>query len=408
MLARRSLLQLGAASWLLAGVPGARAAKTSGPRYFLTIYCRGGIDGVYTMDPKTRGDVDADIDVPYAINDIVDAGPFALGPHFAGLKKWAPEMAVVRGVRVQTANHESGSFQMLRMRTGVTPSMPSLFDVIGQHRDGQPLSTVSLGKLASFEHTPGALEAPTGESNNTSLDAVDKLSDEDIALLAASYKKHLARMPSSSSSSGTALRTREHVQQVQAFFERLQHIPRFQSTSWGREKTGAEDLQRALWFFEHDLTRSVFVKFQYDWDSHYRNADKQQGANQTLVFLLDKLLAELHTRKNAFGTLASQTVVLVGSELGRFPVINGNLGKDHFPESQYMLFGPGINVGRSFGPTGKRMEGIRVSTKTGQPADVGADHLVLDDVGATMLHMAGIQPELYGYLGKRLSFLERA
>ncbi|MDP2341917.1 MAG: DUF1501 domain-containing protein [Deltaproteobacteria bacterium] len=406
MLSRRSALQLGAASWLLAGAPRVFAKQPTGvPRYFLTVYCRGGIDSVYTMDPKKRADVDADIDVPYGPEEIVDAGPYQLGPHLKGLKQWASKMAIVRGVRVQTANHETGSFQMLRMRAGVTASMPALFDVLGQHRDGQPLSTVSLGNLASFEHTPGALEAPTGESDRTSLNAVDDLSDEDVALLAASYKKHLARMPSSSSLSAEGLRTREHVQQVQAFFDRLQHIPRFKPTSGGRS---AEDLQRALWFLEHDLSRSVFVKFQYDWDSHYRNAEKQAGANSALVSLVDKLLKDLESRKNEHGTLASQTVLLIGSELGRFPVINGNLGKDHFPESAYMMFGPSVNVGKSFVPTGKRMQGLKVSAKTGQPADVDADHVIIDDIGATMLHMARVKPELYGYTGRRLSFLERA
>ena len=29
-------------------------------------------------------------------------------------------------------------------------------------------------------------------------------------------------------------------------------------------------------------------------------------------------------------------------------------------------------------------------------------------VGATLLHMAGMKPELYGYHGRRLEFLERA
>jgi hypothetical protein len=53
------------------------------------------------------------------------------------------------------------------------------------------------------------------------------------------------------------------------------------------------------------------------------------------------------------------------------------------------------------------MQGLKVSSKTGLPVDVGGEHLVLDDLGTTLLHMAGINPELYGYLGRRLSFLER-
>ena len=200
------------------------------------------------------------------------------------------------------------------------------------------------------------------------------------------------------------------MQQAQAFFKRLSTSPRFSPKSWGKESgpvaKAAEDFQRTLWLLENDLTRSVFLKLQFDWDSHYRNADKQTGANASLTFLLNHFLTALHERSNAHGTLASQTVLIVGSELGRFPVINGNLGKDHFPESQFMLFGPGINVGQAFAPTGRRMEGLKVSAKTGLVAEVDADHLLLDDLGTTLLHMAGVNPELYGYAGRRLRFLE--
>ena len=94
-----------------------------------------------------------------------------------------------------------------------------------------------------------------------------------------------------------------------------------------------------------------------------------------------------------------------GSSFGGY-TINGNLGKDHFPESQFMLFGPGLNVGHPFASTGRRMEGLKVSARTGLPDDIDADHLVLDDIGATLLHVAGVNPALYGYAGKRLRVLE--
>jgi hypothetical protein len=412
---RRQFVAASAASWLCAGLPRAHAKGRgnagNGPRYFVTLFLRGGIDAVYTLDPKRKGEVEDRVDVPYEGNDIVDAGEIQFGPHFEPLKKWAPKMAIVRGVQVKTANHESGAYQMVRMRTSVTTTMPSLYDVIGQTRDEQPLGSVLLGECSTFEHSPGALAAPTGtEGGKTALDMLDGLAEEDIAVLAKVYKQHLQRVPKWQASS-EAERTRDYLSQLAAFFERMKGVKRFAPEEWnkseGKTKRYGEDLQRTLWFLENDLARGVCVKLFFDWDSHYRNADKQKSSNQSFTKILNKFLKELHERKNEHGTLADQTLVVIASELGRFPVINGNLGKDHWPETSLMFVGPHVKQGTVWVPTGKFMEGLPVSLTTGKPGDPGADHLVLDDVGTTLVHMAGLDPALFGYRGRRLQFLER-
>ncbi|MDP2341919.1 MAG: DUF1501 domain-containing protein [Deltaproteobacteria bacterium] len=415
MLTRRQFVAAGAGSWLCSGIPGAfaRAPRPGapGPRYFVTFFLRGGIDPVYTVDPKVRSEVEAKVDVPYGADQIVDTGGVPFGPHFKPLAKWANQMAIVRGVQVKTANHETGAFQIVRMRTGVTTNMPSLFDVIGQTRDTQPLASVLMGEVSSFEHSPGALAAPTGApEGKTSLDAIDTLSSEDIDILARVYQRHLQRFPSWKNSAETD-RTREYVSQMAAFFERMKTVKQFKAEEdWTKDKANkagraGEDMQRTLWFLENDLARGICVKIFFDWDSHFRNADKQQSSTANFTKLLDRFLTELQTRKNRFGTLAEQTVVVVGSELGRFPVMNGNLGKDHWPEAPYMFFGPNIRPG-GYVQTGSFMEGTKTSLVTGKPDPAGAN-LVLDDVGTTLMNWAGLDPELYGYFGRHLKFLER-
>ena len=120
--------------------------------------------------------------------------------------------------------------------------------------------------------------------------------------------------------------------------------------------------------------------------------------------LFDEYLANLHARKNAHGLLAQQTLTVVGSELGRFPHQNDMLGKDHLPQTSLVLAGPGLRAGKSFGATGRRMEGLSIAYDTGDRADAGRVPL-LDDVGATLLHLAGLDPERYGYSGQVCRFL---
>lgn len=404
MFHRRDFLRLSAATWLLSGLPRAHAEPRRGPRYVVSIFLRGGIDAVYTTDPKTRADVDPDVDVPYDANAIVD-GPIPLGPHFAGLSAWTKKMAIVRGIGVHVANHEGGAFQFQRMRTAVMPHMPSLGEILGQQRE-QPLAAVALGDLSSFDFSAASVIAPTGAGGKTSLQMLDELDDESLELLAKSYARHLKSFRSSGLSE-RELRTREHLEQVTRYLERISHLPRFKYTDWGRMRDTSEDLQRTLWLLENDLTRSVSVKIQYDWDSHFRNAAKQTRANADFVPAFARFLEELEKRKNKYGTLAEQTLVIAGSELGRFPVINGNLGKDHFPETQLMFVGPGIRPG-AWGQTASRMQGRKVNLATGAVDDAGGTQIELDDVGATVLAMAGLNPALYSYRGRRLGFLEAA
>ena len=99
MWSRRRLLQasvLAAAGGALPLV--ARGEKMKGPRYVVVLFQRGGVDGVYTLDPKSKADVGPKVDVPYDANQIVDAGGLQFGPHYAKLARWAPKMAVLRGV----------------------------------------------------------------------------------------------------------------------------------------------------------------------------------------------------------------------------------------------------------------------------------------------------------------------
>jgi hypothetical protein len=400
---------LGLAGATLPSVALARRDKLTGPRYVVVLFLRGGMDGVYTTDPKTRADVAAKVDVPYNANEIVDAGGLQFGPHYAKMKRWAGKMAVVHGVQVRTANHESGALQMLRMKTAVSPNMPAILDVIGQERE-QPLASVTMGTTSSLEHSPGGFGGPTADSENTIVDALDDLKPEDLDILVRSYRRHLERVPRWATTPAAA-RTRDHLEQAAALFEKLKTTRPFTTENWSGRSGLSRDLQRTLWFLENDLTRGVFVKVFFDWDSHYNNAKKQTSANTGFVDVIDRFFDELHKRKNAFGSLADQTLLVIGSELGRFPLLNTNLGKDHFPETTLTFMGPNINTndgkGARFVPTGKMMEGLKVSLKTGQP-DANGTEVFLDDVGATMLHAVGMNPALYGYRGRRLTFLERA
>lgn len=411
MWTRRELMKAGLASFVAGGLSPALAEtpEKGGPRYFVTMFLRGGMDAIYTADPKTKAEVEPRVDLPYGANEIVDARGLPMGPHFKQLEKWGDTLSFVRGVGVSTANHESGARQMLRLRVGVSRKMPALHDIIGQTRDTQPLGSVTLGQLISYEHSEAGFAAPTHGSKATLLHRLDALDPTDLGVLSQVFKQHLAeveRWPASTSKAATV----DHLRQVAALFERLPAVPKFKPVVWstrGGRQGLAVDLQRVLWLIENDLARGVYLKIFLDWDSHFRNASKQEDATRSFTYLFDRFLAELKARTNAHGSLLDQTMVVAGSELGRFPVLNGNLGKDHFPETHFMVAGGGVVGGQAFGASDRMMGGRKVSLATGKP-DAAGTHMMLDDMGTTMLLKAGVDPRAHGYRGRRLAFLDGA
>jgi uncharacterized protein (DUF1501 family) len=81
--------------------------------------------------------------------------------------------------------------------------------------------------------------------------------------------------------------------------------------------------------------------------------------------------------------LLDETLVVVMSEMGRTPKINGNAGRDHWPfVYSVLLAGAGIRGGTVFGAS---------DSQAAFPAE---NPVSTADVCATIFHCLGIDPEL--------------
>jgi hypothetical protein len=377
------------------------------PRYYVQICMHGGIDAVLTTAPKVRGDVDPDIDVPYGPEKIVDTGAVQLGPTFAPLAALDVPFAVLNGVQVRTVSHNSGSEQTMRMRTSVTRRMPALLDLIGSVRADQPLGWYALG-AARQEYAPNWFGDTKLSKKKSLWEAIDAASPDDLGLMAKLLSENAQTL--TSVGGDRALRTGANVEQCAALFRRLREVPPFHSEQWSTDPVAqvyAQQFQRILWTLQHDLTCGVFLSPAIlAWDSHYDNLLKQTRETSSFIPMFVRFVGELERRSNLAGSLMSNTLLVLGSELGRFPRLNAEHGKDHFPEAPLLFLGAGVRSARkkgiTFGHLGRQMQSLPISLKTGS---TGSHPLVLDDVGTTLLHIAGLDPELYGYGGKLLEFL---
>lgn len=413
MIGRRAFVLGGLAGLGLAGVrPNAPriaiAAPRRRPRYLVIFQLSGGPDAILTVDPKDPSEVETWVDNPLP-RDSVTAGKIRLGANFAKLARWAPKMAVVQGVRVESVNHPAGSWQLVRMRRRVVQTVPGILDILAHHRDGQPLGALTLGDLSDRGYTPGwSFDGfpfvPGQPPVHQGLAPLEAMAPADAALLARALRQE-------AQASGLRPADRDSYRQVAALIERLPSTTKFApSPDWVPKAAAkkftptADAAQRLLWALENDLVSGAFVIVtRNDWDSHYGNLQRQTTTSEAFAHVFDRFLDGLHARRNAHGSLAEQTTIVVSGELGRYPRINSDRGKDHLPEMPMLFMGAGIDAGGGgnvIGQTGREMLAYPLDPATGKLG--GKRHLLLDDIGTTLLHLFGIEPTRYGYAGRVL------
>jgi uncharacterized protein (DUF1501 family) len=121
-----------------------------------------------------------------------------------------------------------------------------------------------------------------------------------------------------------------------------------------------------------------FVSLTYGgWDMH--TSIKQGMAGQLPEF--DKAFAALIRDLDRTGLLKS-TLVMVSSEFGRTPKINGTAGRDHWPKVfSVVLAGGGVKAGHVYG------------TSDATATEPENDPLTVEDLAATVYHLLGIDHE---------------
>lgn len=402
---RREALQLGIAGLASLGLAacrgstpapqrhaaGSRQRSVARPRYIVTILLTGGMDAIWTTDPRERRDIEAGVDLAYPPGAIVQAGALTLGPHLAALAPVAERLSVVNGVQVATVSHNWGWLQFDRLRTGIDERMPVIGTLLGETRDGQPFSVV---------HLP---------HDDVTFKRIERLSPADRQAVAAALKRQQRQLSTEQANGPTGY----SLGAAAALCERMVDVSPLVVEPWlAAQKPAPHDLdrilQRALWAIEHDLVACCQLsigRYLRPWDSHWDNDEIQTAISVESFALIARFLASLSERRNAHGLLADQTLVVIGSELGRYPRLNSVLGKDHWPEIPLVFWGAGIVHQRAFGRTGKHLEAVPISLRTGRDVAAGGELLTLDDIGTTLLHIAGVAPEPRGYLGRRLEFL---
>ncbi len=335
-------------------------SKEGKAKSVIHIFLPGGMAHQETFDPK-----------PYAPSEY--RGPFSpigtkitgvkFGPHLKQLAQVSDKVTILNSLTHGEAAHERGTHNMF---TGYKPSpalsYPSLGSVVSHEfgpRNNLPPYVCIPNQPNEFAGT-GYLSSAYGPFSLGNDPANGNFSVRDLALPKGIDDKRFDRRRSMLSAVDDHFRQLEKSDAIDAMDTFYQRAYALISSKEAREafNLNAEDKKLRDEYGRNQagqrflLARRLveagvrFVSTTYGgWDHH----DNIKGAIERQVPSLDQALARLLRDLDDRGLLDS-TLVMVTSEFGRTPKINGNSGRDHWPKVfSGLLAGGGIKRGSVYG-----------------------------------------------------------
>ena len=363
MLTRRNLLRAGVtsglglvvSSWLeraaLADtVPG--AARGAPAKSVILLYMNGGPSHIDTWDPKTGKVAGPAKSIKTNVPGVM------ISEHMPRLASMTNKLAIVRGMTSKEGNHQRAQYLL---RTGYSPNPtvahPSLAAWVAK-RFGEPATglpgSVSIGGPSigagffGVQYGPFVVQAPGQLPQNVGYGpGVDDARFEARRGLLDRLDSRFATQTGDAKIDGR--------RQLYAKADRLMHASALKAFDASEETEAVRASYGDTPFGRGCLTAARlvgsgvrFVEVTLDgWDTHTEVFDRTKSLMGTLDPAMSALLADLQRRG-----LADSTLVVWMGDFGRTPSINGNGGRDHFPNAwSAVLAGAGVRGGVVHGET---------------------------------------------------------
>ncbi|MDB4933087.1 MAG: hypothetical protein JWP87_59 [Labilithrix sp.] len=394
MLTRRDLLRAGVTSglglvvsrWLersaLADAPGTGTGTGTGrAKSVILLYMNGGPSHIDTWDPKTGKVAGPAKAIKTSVPGVM------ISEHMPRLARLADKLAIVRGMTSKEGNHQRAQYLL---RTGYSPNPtvahPSLAAWVAK-RFGEPSTglpgSVSLGGPSigagffGVQYGPFVVQTPGQLPQNVGYGpGVDDARFEARKSLLDGIESSFAAQTGDAKVDGR--------RQLYGKADRLMHATSLKAFDASEEPEAVRAAYGDTPFGRGCLTAARlvasgvrFVEVTLDgWDTH----QDVFGRTKRLMGILDPAMSGLLEDLQRRG-LADSTLVVWMGDFGRTPNINGNDGRDHFPNAwSAVLAGAGIRGGVVHGET------------DAQGAKVVKDAVTVPNLLATIATTLGLDP----------------
>lgn len=390
----------------------AQPASAPAPHHIVRITLDGGFDSVLTVDAKdarTAGEVD----VLYRGDERVRGAQRLFGPMIGGLARHDRALCLVHGVRHDTVAHDTGEGILRAGRTRFSGNTPPFGDVVGEllpggapirhlHlQTGEPEPFSESLDLALLPGNPAGRMLPMAGQIDIDAGTIAQLYDAaapapfalppwlaDVQRANREEAHAILRDPAAEAAYAAAQRQTGDLSQLLATADRQVRL---------RASPLGPGLELALHALTHNLARFVTVRSPRTWlDTHTDNLALQRARTLPLLDDIADFIDRLARTPAGTGSLLDRTTIAIASELGRFPRLNMARGKDHWPETSWILLGRGVRPGITIGQTDAQFRGRAVDYRTGR-LDGAARPIDADALFATLLRIAGGDPVKHDY-----------
>jgi uncharacterized protein (DUF1501 family) len=319
----------------------------------IVLWLNGGPSHIDTFDPKPGTAVGG----PFkAIKTRVPS--IQLSQHLPRLADSADKIAIVRGMSSREGSHQRGRYLL---HTGYAPNPTVVHPALGawvSSKLGDPNSDIpAFVSIGGPSAAGGILGVQNGPFVVLEAGALPQNASYAPGVGDARFARRRAglEMLEQRFARETGDVKVEGREQVYAKAERLMasaHIQAFDLSgepAAARAAYGDSDFGRGCMTARRLVEAGVkFVEVQLDgWDTHKDNFNRTTALMAQLDPALSALLHDLDQRK-----MLGRTLIVCLGEFGRTPKINGNEGRDHFPDAwSALLAGGGVRGGYAHGQT---------------------------------------------------------
>ena len=397
--AARATRQIGGARSI---APERRRPDDSKPHYVLLIQLRGGFDSVLSIDPKDQSVVGDGIYCGYRADERRRGALRLYGPVTGGLERHDRDLCFLNGVRSDTVGHNDG-YAMLERGSNFATESRSIGSVIGANLPGDApraywdisYSVDAMLRISGHEGHPSEL---TRERLRPPTEDDERLDRQRLAWSQLMNEEHIRAVQGLAGVEDGFRTGYIDALQEATILDPVLTAAMAGEQRWPFSSPLSIQLAVALQALRSNAVRCIALGCPYNYlDSHTDHQRYQTTRLEPVLRDLATLIDALKAERNGFGSLLEQTTIAAYSELGRFPRLNGNQGKDHFPENAWILAGRGVPGGFTAGATDNHYRGLKIDFRTGQSS---ADHgrpLYLDSAFASLLEMVGIDATRHGY-----------
>jgi uncharacterized protein (DUF1501 family) len=416
------------------------------PKYLLVVYFSGGWDQLLALDPRPQNDPQFQViggrtptsriqpayDLAAAddpgVAQVLAAtggsgvqanGNLSFGPAVPqALLQHAPDLAIVRGLAMDTVTHEVGRRYLITgkfprglvasgsslntafaAQAGPLTDVPNLAMNVETYNEGLPATASAVG-VGSYRDLLTVMQPQAGATlpaaSNTAITQYEMATPDSCTAhgfnangLVDAFKDARALGRGLTNPTRAAL-----------FNFRLPAPPELTDLFTAFGITTAADLTNAkgraavaAQALANGVSQVVSVTLGEDLDDHFDWAAQQPAGLRLGFDALGRLISYLKT-KQAPGTMKSVwqcTSLMVFSEFARTPLINTREGRDHHLVSSCLLAGPGIKGNTVFGASTNPGMGVtKWNFRTGAMDANGGNLIRPPDVHATLLKSMGL------------------